>query len=109
MWKWRLTLFGELEMKISGVISSIKLNPSLVCPRRNQVVTVAFIKGLLEHAGSILDPIRLVKSIPPGMKIEGLKESLIKIFFDHEIQVGLFELHLIVDEPFDWRGKDLCD
>jgi vacuolar protein sorting-associated protein 41 len=48
---------------------------------------VAFIKGLLEHAGSILDPIRLVKSIPEGMKIEGLKESLIKIFYDHEIQV----------------------
>ena len=51
-------------------------------------LTLAFIKGLLEHAGSILDPIRLVKSIPPGMKIEGLKESLIKIFFDHEIQVS---------------------
>src|SRR5277367_4958220 len=50
-------------------------------------LTVAFIKGLLEHAGSILDPIKLVKSIPSGMKIEGLKESLIKIFFDNEIQV----------------------
>ena len=44
-------------------------------------------KGLLENAGSILDPIKLVKSIPSGMEIEDLKESLIKIFFDHEIQV----------------------
>jgi len=51
-----------------------------------------FIKGLLEHAGGILDPIRLVKSIPPGMKIEGIKESLIKIFFDNEIQVGIYFL-----------------
>jgi len=51
---------------------------------------VAFVKGLLEHAGSILDPIKLVKSIPAGMKIEGLKESLIKIFFDNEIQVPFF-------------------
>ena len=55
-------------------------------PRRLRAY-VAFIRGLLEHAGSILDPIRLVKRIPEGMKIEGLKESLIKIFFDHEIQV----------------------
>jgi vacuolar protein sorting-associated protein 41 len=45
----------------------------------------------LEHAGSLLDPIKLVKSIPPGMEIEGLKESLIKIFFDHEIQVFFYE------------------
>ena len=48
---------------------------------------IEFIKGLLEHAGGILDPVRLIKGIPPGMKIEGIKESLIKIFFDHEIQV----------------------
>ena len=48
---------------------------------------IVFIKGLLEHAGSLLDPIKLVKSIPPGTKIEGIKDSLIKIFFDHEIQV----------------------
>jgi len=58
-------------------------------PRMNLsgVTDIEFIKGLLEHAGGILDPIRLVKGIPPGMKIEGIKESLIKIFFDHEIQV----------------------
>jgi len=42
---------------------------------------------LLEHAGRVLDPIKLVRGIPEGMEIEGLKESLIKIFFDHEIQV----------------------
>jgi hypothetical protein len=43
----------------------------------------------------MLDPIKLVKSIPSGMKIEGLKESLIKIFFDHEIQVSR-----------SWKGVD---
>lgn len=71
---------------------------------------VAFIKGLLEHAGSILDPIRLVKSIPEGMKIEGLKESLIKIFYDHEIQVlpQLWRGVLMIDESFDWGGQDIC-
>jgi len=48
---------------------------------------LGFVKGLLEHAGSILDPITLVRSIPAGMQIEGLKQSVIKIFYDHEIQV----------------------
>jgi vacuolar protein sorting-associated protein 41 len=48
---------------------------------------IEFVKGLLEHVGSILDPITLVRSIPAGMEIEGLRESLIKIFYDHEIQV----------------------
>jgi len=57
--------------------------PPVTLPR----LIIAFVKGLLEHAGSILDPVKLVKSIPTGMKIEGLKESLIKIFFDNEIQV----------------------
>ena len=60
-------------------------------PNVGRCLTVAFVKGLLEHAGSILDPIKLVKSIPAGMKIEGLKESLIKIFFDNEIQVPFSE------------------
>src|SRR5271167_4350806 len=94
MWKWRLILYGPSAMKISGTILSNKLNQSLVPPhdpQRWRCLTVAFVKGLLEHAGSILDPIKLVKSIPAGMKIEGLKESLIKIFFDNEIQVPFSE------------------
>jgi vacuolar protein sorting-associated protein 41 len=49
-----------------------------------------FIKGLLEHAGSLFDPIKLVRSIPVGMQIEGLKESLMKIFYDNEIQVDVY-------------------
>jgi hypothetical protein len=48
---------------------------------------IEFIKGLLEHSGILLDPIKLVKNIPPGTEIKGLKDSLKKIFFDHEIQV----------------------
>ena len=77
--------------KISGMISSNKPNPSLVTHDMEENLILAFVKGLLEHVGSILDPIKLIKSIPGGMKIEGLKESLIKIFFDNEIQVPLFE------------------
>jgi hypothetical protein len=50
---------------------------------------VVFIKGLLEHAASLLDPVKLVRNIPPGTKIEGIKDSLMKIFFDNEIQVRL--------------------
>jgi len=58
---------------------------------------VEFVKGLLEHAGSILDPITLVQSIPAGMEIEGLKQSLIKIFYDHEIQVPSSFWALVAD------------
>ena len=72
---------------------------------------LAFIKGLLEHAGRVLDPIKLVRGIPTGMEIEGLKESLIKIFFDHEIQVSIILFcvrELIVDESLNWSCKNIC-
>jgi hypothetical protein len=99
-------LFVALAMKISGMISWTRRKVNQV--RRLRTTNIAFIKGLLEHAGSLLDPIKLVKSIPVGMKIEGLKESLIKIFFDHEIQVLHISI-LISDESVHWRGKDFCD
>jgi hypothetical protein len=78
----------------NDLVEQAKSKPGTPPPHDSIVgrcLTVAFVKGLLEHAGSILDPIKLVKSIPAGMKIEGLKESLIKIFFDNEIQVPFSE------------------
>ena len=89
----------------NDLVEQAKSKPGI--PVLERELTVAFIKGLLEHAGSILDPIRLVKSIPEGMQIEGLKESLIKIFYDHEIQVISLLCGrevLMTDEPFDWGG-----
>ncbi|GAO48783.1 hypothetical protein G7K_2952-t1 [Saitoella complicata NRRL Y-17804] len=48
-----------------------------------------FIRGLLENAGTTLNPIVLVKRIPEGLEIPGLKASLMKVLHDHELQVSL--------------------
>ncbi|KAJ6261844.1 Vacuolar protein-sorting-associated protein [Drechslerella dactyloides] len=48
-----------------------------------------FILGLLEHVGTSLDPIKLVKRIPNGLEVSGLKEGLTKMLREHEIQWSL--------------------
>ncbi|KAF3910805.1 hypothetical protein ABW20_dc0103258 [Dactylellina cionopaga] len=49
----------------------------------------SFILGLLEHVGTSLNPIELVKRIPNGLEVPGLKEGLTKILREHEIQWSL--------------------
>ncbi|EPS42473.1 hypothetical protein H072_3587 [Dactylellina haptotyla CBS 200.50] len=49
----------------------------------------SFILGLLENVGTSLDPIELVKRIPNGLEVPGLKEGLTKILREHEIQWSL--------------------
>lgn len=39
----------------------------------------AFISGLLENIGAHVDPIKLIKRIPNGMEIIGLRDRLVKI------------------------------
>lgn len=45
-----------------------------------------FIRGLLEQVGTSIDPIRLVRRIPEGLEIEGLREGLSHMMKEHEIQ-----------------------
>ena len=45
-----------------------------------------FIRGLLENVGTAIDPITLVRRIPAGLQIEGLKEALGKILKEHGVQ-----------------------
>ncbi|CAK7213873.1 Vacuolar protein sorting-associated protein 41 [Sporothrix curviconia] len=45
-----------------------------------------FIRGLLEEVGTAIDPITLVRRIPEGLEIEGLREGLQHIMKEHEIQ-----------------------
>lgn len=45
-----------------------------------------FISGLLSEAGMALDPITLVRRIPPGLEIEGLKDGLIKMIKEYDLQ-----------------------
>ncbi|CAK7214148.1 Vacuolar protein sorting-associated protein 41 [Sporothrix eucalyptigena] len=45
-----------------------------------------FIRGLLEEVGTAIDPITLVRRIPEGLAIEGLRDGLQHIMKEHEIQ-----------------------
>lgn len=50
-----------------------------------------FIKGLLENVGSEVDAVKLIKRIKNGLEIEGLKDALIKILNDFNLQISLLE------------------
>ncbi|KDQ15510.1 hypothetical protein BOTBODRAFT_31824 [Botryobasidium botryosum FD-172 SS1] len=50
-----------------------------------------FIRGLLENVGAEIDPIRLIRRIKNGLEIPGLKEALIKILWDFNLQISLLE------------------
>ncbi|PHH50384.1 Vacuolar protein sorting-associated protein 41 -like protein [Ceratocystis fimbriata CBS 114723] len=50
-----------------------------------------FIRGLLEQVGTALDPIRLVKRIPEGLEIDGLREGLGHMLREHEIMCSISE------------------
>lgn len=52
----------------------------------------AFIRGLLENVGAEIDPIRLIRRIKNGLEIPGLKEALIKILWDFNLQVRVNRL-----------------
>ena len=49
----------------------------------------SFIRGLLEQAGTAINPIKLVKRIPEGLEIEGLREGLTHMMKEHEIQYSI--------------------
>ena len=46
----------------------------------------AFIRALLEEAGTAIDPITLVRKIPEGLEIEGLCDSLTRMIREVELQ-----------------------
>lgn len=48
----------------------------------------AFIKGLLENIDSHMDPVLLVRKIPEGLIIPGLKEALLKVMSDLALHVS---------------------
>ena len=47
----------------------------------------AFITGLLHNIGTHVDPIILIQKIREGLKIPGLRDSLVKILQDYNLQV----------------------
>ncbi|KAL2016607.1 hypothetical protein VTK56DRAFT_3264 [Thermocarpiscus australiensis] len=50
-----------------------------------------FIRALLEEVGTAINPIALVRRIPEGLEIEGLREGLKHIMKEHEIQHSIAE------------------
>ncbi|KAL3461259.1 hypothetical protein BJX64DRAFT_162502 [Aspergillus heterothallicus] len=48
-----------------------------------------FIHGLLVEAGTSVDPIKLVRRIPSGLEIEGLREGLTRLLREHDIQASI--------------------
>lgn len=45
-----------------------------------------FIRALLEQVGTAINPINLVKRIPAGLEIQGLREGLTHMMKEHELQ-----------------------
>ena len=45
-----------------------------------------FIRGLLEEVGTAIDPITLVRRIPEGLAIDGLREGLSRMIREYDIQ-----------------------
>ena len=50
-----------------------------------------FILGLLNQVGGHIDPIRVIRRIPMGMVIPGLRDALVKILHDYTLQISLRE------------------
>ena len=46
----------------------------------------SFIRALLEQVGTAINPITLVRRIPEGLEIQGLREGLTHIMKEHELQ-----------------------
>ncbi|KAI6904970.1 WD domain-containing protein, partial [Hortaea werneckii] len=50
-----------------------------------------FIKGLLEEVGTTIDPVKMVRRIPEGLEIEGLKHGIQTLVREFEIQYSISE------------------
>jgi hypothetical protein len=48
-----------------------------------------FIRGLLEEVGTSINPLKLVKRIPTGLEIEGLREGLGRMLREYEVQESI--------------------
>ena len=48
-----------------------------------------FIRALLEEAGTSIDPVALIKKIPEGLEITGLRESLTRMVKEYELQYSI--------------------
>ncbi|KAJ4290959.1 Vacuolar protein sorting-associated protein 41 [Kalmusia sp. IMI 367209] len=50
-----------------------------------------FIRGLLEEVGTAINPVQLVRRIPEGLEIEGLRDGIGRMVREYEIQHSISE------------------
>lgn len=50
-----------------------------------------FIRGLLAEVGTAIDPVQLVRRIPEGLEIEGLRDGIGRMVREYEIQFSISE------------------
>ncbi|XP_069111688.1 vacuolar protein sorting-associated protein 41 homolog [Argopecten irradians] len=67
----------------------------------------SFIKGLLQNIGTHVDPIILITKIQEGMHIPGLRDSLVKILQDYNLQMSLREgcKRILVADSFNLMDR----
>lgn len=84
-------IIGELG-DVSQAIAFAKENPDLWDDLLDYSMDKpTFIRGLLEEVGTSIDPIDLVRRIPDGLEIEGLRDGIGKMIREYEIQHSISE------------------
>ena len=84
-------IIGELG-DVKKAIDFVKVNPDLWDDLLEYGMDKpAFIRGLLEEVGTAVDPAELVRRIPVGLEIEGLKQGIMRLVKEYEIQYSISE------------------
>lgn len=84
-------IIGQLG-DVSQAIAFAKENPDLWDDLLDYAMDKpSFIRGLLAEVGTSIDPINLVRRIPDGLEIEGLREGIGKMIREYEIQYSISE------------------
>ncbi|CAG0890895.1 unnamed protein product [Cyprideis torosa] len=67
----------------------------------------SYITELLHNIGTHVDPLRLVRRIPMGMAIDGLRDALVKILLDYKLQLSLQEgfQRILVSDSFTLHSR----
>lgn len=88
--KRALFLIIEKLGDVSQAISFTKENPDLWDDLLDYSMDKPrFIRALLEEVGTAIDPITLVRRIPDGLEIEGLRDGIGKMIREYEIQYSI--------------------
>ncbi|KAK3679105.1 Vacuolar protein sorting-associated protein 41, partial [Vermiconidia calcicola] len=83
-------IIGELG-DVSQAIAFAKENAAVEDLLDYGMDKPAFIRGLLEEGGLAVDPMQLVRRIPEGLEIEGLKGGVHNTMRAYEVQVSISE------------------